>query len=69
MLEQCCDNSKQCRSNVEALRCTQNRWYDLSRVTPGHKTAKRKGGTCIMNYEKMANSWIEQDILHCFGIL
>ena len=69
MSEQCCDISKQCRSNVEALRCAENHWYDLSRVTSVHRTAKRKGGTCIMVYVKMANSCKEQDVLHRFGIL
>ena len=27
------------------------------------------GTTCVMVYVKMANSWMGQDILHCFGIL
>ena len=33
MLEQCCNPSKQCCSNVAMLHCAKNRCYELSRVT------------------------------------
>ena len=33
MLEQCCNNSKQCRNNVATLCCAQNRRCESSRVT------------------------------------
>ena len=33
MLEQCCNHSKQCRSNAARLRCAKNRFCESSRVT------------------------------------
>ena len=44
MSEQCCDISKQCRSNVEALRCAENHWYDLSRLFICSQDGEEEGG-------------------------
>ena len=63
MLEQCCNHSKQCRSNVATLHCAKNRRCESSRVTSPLGPVQNKRNNAQHCSELLANNFASV----CFG--